>query len=103
MGYSLPVLLMGETGCGKTALINFISEALNFPLRSLDIHGGIEDTDILNFVEACAKEAEAMPPGKCIIVFLDEINAANCMALCKQLIVDRFMNNKRLPNNLRIM
>jgi len=102
--YNLPVLLMGETGCGKTALINFIADALNFPLRTLDIHGGIEDADIIEFVLACAEEAEAVENGgRCIIVFLDEINAANCMALCKQLIVDRFLNSKKLPSNLRIV
>ena len=41
--YGLPVILMGETGCGKTALVKFLAETLDFKLFTLDIHGGITD------------------------------------------------------------
>eukprot|EP00397_Hematodinium_sp_SG-2012_P000023 GEMP01000023.1.p1 GENE.GEMP01000023.1~~GEMP01000023.1.p1 ORF type:complete len:4845 (-),score=1374.35 GEMP01000023.1:551-15064(-) len=102
--YDLPVLLMGETGCGKTALINFIADALNFPLHTLDIHGGIDDNDIISFIKKCALEAKRMQADhRCVVAFLDEINAANCMALCKQLICDRFIGSEKLPSNLRIV
>ena len=32
-----------------------------------------------------------------MLVFFDEINAANCMALFKSIIIDRVYENRRLP------
>jgi hypothetical protein len=49
--YALPVILMGETGCGKTALVNFLAKTLNFRLFTLDIHGGVSDSDIMQFLD----------------------------------------------------
>ena len=45
----IPVILMGETGCGKTSLIKFLANIifrgdLN-NLRILNIHSGIEDNE----------------------------------------------------------
>ena len=41
---ALPVgatgVVIGETGCGKTALVKFLAATLDFRLQVLDIHGG---------------------------------------------------------------
>ena len=34
-----------------------------------------------------------------VLLFLDEINAANCMALFKTIIIDRMYGNKVIPEN----
>eukprot|EP00439_Symbiodinium_sp_Y106_P033514 s1540_g4.t1 len=97
--YGLPVILMGETGCGKTALVKFLAETLDFKLFTLDIHGGITDASIIAFLEDAIKNAG----DKGVLVFFDEINAANCMALFKTIIIDRMYGNKVIPEHVRII
>jgi hypothetical protein len=101
--YGLPVLIMGETGCGKTALVNFIASTLDFHLYTLDIHGGITDHAIMDFLDAAIESSANSDAGRGVLVFFDEINAANCMALFKTIIIDRMYGNKVIPTNVRII
>ena len=61
---NIPVIMMGETGCGKTSLIRIISELKMNEMKILNIHAGISDDDILqfmidnNFIEGHDKEVE---------------------------------------------
>ena len=57
----IPVILMGETGCGKTTLIKMLSFLGNKgkdKMKIMNIHGEINDQDIINFIKKCEKEAE---------------------------------------------
>lgn len=99
--YGLPVILMGETGCGKTALVRFLAKTLDFKLLTLDIHGGITDETIMTFMDKAIVQGEAEPRG--VLVFFDEINAANCMALFKTIIIDRMYGNRIIPGKVRII
>ena len=101
--YGVPAIVMGETGCGKTALVEYICDMLRFPLMKIDLHGGVTDADVTKFFRKCMEKAKMLRPDEYLIAFLDEINAANCMAHCKTLIVDRFVDNERLPSNIRIV
>jgi len=50
----IPVILMGETGCGKTTLIEMVSKLINkgkIYVKKMNIHAGIVDKDIINFFE----------------------------------------------------
>eukprot|EP00930_Biecheleria_cincta_P035478 TRINITY_DN24399_c0_g1_i1.p1 TRINITY_DN24399_c0_g1~~TRINITY_DN24399_c0_g1_i1.p1 ORF type:complete len:4764 (+),score=1067.82 TRINITY_DN24399_c0_g1_i1:48-14339(+) len=98
--YLLPVILMGETGCGKTALVKFLAQTLDFRLFTLDIHGGITDQAIMDHLDNATRHAA---DEKGVLVFFDEINAANCMALFKTVIIDRMYGNKHIPDNVRII
>ena len=46
----VPVLIMGETGCGKTSLIKAIAEINNYKMITLNIHAGITDNEIVQFM-----------------------------------------------------
>ena len=46
----IPVLIMGETGCGKTSLINAIAEINNYKMLTFNIHAGITDNEIVQFM-----------------------------------------------------
>ena len=46
---NIPVIMMGETGCGKTSLIRIISELKMNEMKILNIHAGINDDDIFRF------------------------------------------------------
>ena len=47
---NIPVIMMGETGCGKTSLIRIISDLKMNEMKILNIHAGITDDDILQFM-----------------------------------------------------
>ena len=51
----IPVIMMGETGCGKTSLIRKLSEFINngnkSKMKILNIHAGTNDKDIIRFLE----------------------------------------------------
>ena len=55
----VPVIMMGETGCGKTCLIQMayklITKGRN-SLKILNIHAGTDDNDIINFIKRVEKE-----------------------------------------------
>ena len=60
---NIPVILMGETGCGKTSLIRKLSELLNngskTKMKILNIHAGTTDKDIIKFLKKkVIKQAE---------------------------------------------
>ena len=47
---NVPVIMMGETGCGKTSLIRKLSELLNngeLKMETLNIHAGTNDKEII--------------------------------------------------------
>jgi MoxR-like ATPase len=53
---NLPVLVMGETGCGKSSLMRHLFKIIDVPAQgpdkafhTLDVHGGMEDADILSW------------------------------------------------------
>ena len=52
---NIPVIMMGETGCGKTSLIRKLSEMKNNgnadKMKILNIHAGTNDNDIINFLK----------------------------------------------------
>ena len=47
---NIPVIMMGETGCGKTSLIRIISKLKKNEMKILNIHAGITDDDIFQFM-----------------------------------------------------
>jgi len=99
----LPAVLMGETGCGKTALIAALARALGIPLRLLNIHGGITSDDIEVFVQGVIEEAVTLGAQEQVLMFFDEINASNCLATFKSLVMDRMLGNTCLPDNVLIV
>jgi MoxR-like ATPase len=59
----IPVILMGETGCGKTSLIKILANIifkgnLKDNLKILNIHSGIEDNEIIKFLELIIRQTE---------------------------------------------
>ena len=54
----IPVILMGETGCGKTSLLKMLSVLKNKgkeKMKTLNIHAGTSEQDIIDFIKDLEK------------------------------------------------
>ena len=116
---NIPVIMMGETGCGKTSLIKMLSRLLNggedSNMKILNINAGTSDKDIIDFIkneliddaynideENKVKEIEMLSQGKIFIpkkiwVFLDEINTCKSMGLISELMCKHSYQGIDLP------
>ena len=129
---NIPVVMMGETGCGKTSLIRKLYQLMNNGednMKILNIHSGITNKEINDFifektkannnksiieealelnVEEEKKKLEYLDKKKIynpkkLWVFLDEINTCNCMGLISELICKHSCNGIPLPDNIVII
>ncbi|CAK9011985.1 E3 ubiquitin-protein ligase rnf213-beta (Mysterin-B) (Mysterin-beta) (RING finger protein 213-B) (RING finger protein 213-beta) (RING-type E3 ubiquitin transferase rnf213-beta) [Durusdinium trenchii] len=97
----VPVVIMGESGCGKSAVVCFLAKFLRLRVFTLDVHGGLEEEDILKFMDEAIAAAFGQP-NEIVWTFLDEINTASCVGLFRELICDRTMQGTPLPENLKV-
>ena len=118
---NVPVIMMGETGCGKTSLIRKLSEMLNNgsceKMKILNIHAGTNDEEIINNINKYIIEAEKLENEEKKIkaifkkrnllyeerklwVFLDEINTCKSMGLISELMCKHSCQGKKLNNNI---
>ena len=124
----VPVIMMGETGCGKTSLIRKLDELLNNgedKMKILNIHSGITNEKIIEFLfskqeynkMSIIEEAEELEKleqktyeeflkrGKYyekrnLWIFLDEINTCNSLGLISEMICKHSCNGIPLPDNI---
>uniref|UniRef100_A0A8C6CC37 E3 ubiquitin-protein ligase RNF213 n=1 Tax=Monodon monoceros TaxID=40151 RepID=A0A8C6CC37_MONMO len=99
----IPVIIMGETGCGKTRLIKFLSDlrrggADADTMKLVKVHGGTT----ANMIYSKVREAEALA---CFnkdqfqldtILFFDEANTTEAISCIKEVLCDRTVGGKPL-------
>ena len=97
----VPVIMMGETGCGKTSLIRIISKLKGNDMLTLNIHAGISKKEIIDFVnEKKLIENDINENKNKIWVFLDEINTCNSMGLISEMMCKGSIEGKKLKDNV---
>ncbi|CAF4074192.1 unnamed protein product [Rotaria sordida] len=98
----IPVLIMGETGCGKTALIQFLCQKiLDDDLEVFRMHAGIDVDKLITTVQSYIKQAqECKTRNKRLWVFFDEFNTTSNIGLLKEIICERTLLGERLPSNI---
>eukprot|EP00755_Sulcionema_specki_P009898 Sspe_Gene.44944::Locus_22125_Transcript_2_2_Confidence_0.500_Length_15952::g.44944::m.44944 len=96
----VPVVLMGECGCGKTHMLRYVCAWLGAHLVVLDVHGGTTEEDIYNAVDEAKSTGTS---GEAVFLFLDEVNTCAHMGLITEIIVGRSVGGKPLPPNLYIL
>jgi Ni2+-binding GTPase involved in maturation of urease and hydrogenase len=126
----IPVILMGETGCGKTALLKYMVKLRGHTMHVLNIHAGIVDQDIVDFIEKknliqteVDNTKDTPTPHQGVAnkkdtakslqeklqelhqewVFLDEVNTCNSMGLVTELMTKRTMLGKPLKENVIVV
>uniref|UniRef100_A0A7M4G2W3 RING-type E3 ubiquitin transferase n=1 Tax=Crocodylus porosus TaxID=8502 RepID=A0A7M4G2W3_CROPO len=102
----IPVIIMGETGCGKTRLIKFLCELHRVGsngsnaenMKLVKVHGGTSAETIY----AKVREAEAIAKtnkedyGLDTILFFDEANTTEAISSIKEVLCDRTVEGKPL-------
>ena len=97
----IPVILMGECGCGKTSLLRYLCTWLGVEFLILDVHGGTTPEDIISiFNKADKRRSEIKKP---VYVFLDEVNACNHMGLISEAITNRSLNGVSFHDDVYIL
>lgn len=82
-----PVIVSGETGCGKTSLIKFLLFLLGVPKDNfcvLNVHAGVGRERITEFTQRC--EAVARASNQIVWVFFDEVNTSPHLSMVSELI-----------------
>ena len=101
---NIPIIMMGETGCGKTSLIRIIAELKDIIMYTLNIHAGIEDKDIIDFIKKNNLFEESQNrENKNIWVFLDEINTCNSLGLISEIMLKYSCKGKKIKNNVKFI
>ena len=106
----LPIIIMGETGCGKTYLIQFLVQVILFDVSLLAVktmHFGVDIQEFADYVQqgidSCADH-----PDKSVWLFMDEFNTSKLQAYVNQMMHDRLFiarENSRaeLPENMMLV
>ena len=100
----IPVILMGETGCGKTALIKKLNQLLNNgeeTLETINIDPSYNDeklTQKMNEINDKAKKCKGE-----LWVFFDEVNTCDSLSLITEIFINRTYDRKELEKNIRLI
>ena len=99
----IPVILMGETGVGKTKLLEMLATLYgkgNLYWKKLQIHAGTTDKKIIKFIERITKEVkEEGRENELTWIFFDEINTCNSLGLITEIMCNHTYLGKPINKN----
>ncbi|XP_063441660.1 E3 ubiquitin-protein ligase rnf213-alpha-like [Mytilus trossulus] len=107
----IPVIIMGETGCGKTRLIKFMCALQQPPgvkvenMILLKVHGGTKPSDIIRKVkkaEEIASINSANYKNMDTVLFFDEANTTEAIGVIKEIMCDKSLGGKQINLHERL-
>ncbi|CAG2210255.1 RNF213 [Mytilus edulis] len=93
---------MGETGCGKTSLIQYLANLCGIHMDIFSIHAGISEDEIYSRLILASQNA-LKNVNEVHWLFLDEINTCDHLGIITSAICHRFCNNYQLAPNLALL
>ena len=107
MKANIPVVIMGETGCGKTRMVKYLCDLMRGGkdvenMILIKVHGGLSRETIKNKVSEAirvARENKAQFNVKLTVLFFDEANTTANIGVIKDLMVDRKNEGVPLPED----
>ena len=102
---NVPVIIMGETGCGKTALITKLNQILNngkTTVEIINIHPGIDDTQLCKIMDEKNIIAKKNSDEE-LWLFFDEINTCLSLSLITEIFINRTYSGKKISENIRLI
>ena len=104
---NIPVVIMGETGSGKTRLVKFMCDILRQGKNAINLlvmktHGGITKQNIYDMVLNAMKQARYNKDHGIsqTVIFFDEANTTNAIGTIKEVMCDRLVNGVPIPNDI---
>lgn len=97
-----PIIIMGETGCGKTSLIRYLSVICQVDFQILSIHAGVTEEIIKGKITFCDNKARKHLK-RSFWLFLDEINTCDHLGLICDALCHHHCKGKLLSPNLKIL
>ena len=101
---NIPVILMGETGCGKTSLVKKLNQILNNgeeTLEFINIHPGINEEMRCEYMKHINKKAKNIK--KEIWIIFDELNTCLSYAILTEIFINRTFNGEKIEDNIRLI
>ncbi|XP_038557039.1 E3 ubiquitin-protein ligase rnf213-alpha [Micropterus salmoides] len=102
----IPVIIMGETGCGKTRLIKFLCElrrsgVATENMKLVKVHGGTTSEMIYTKVREAEDIASInkLDYGFDSVLFFDEANTTEAISSIKEVLCDKTVRGERLTPN----
>ena len=95
---NVPVIIMGETGCGKTSLVRYLANTCGVKLCTFNFHAGRSEEEIIRFIKE--KESHARKVKEQIWIFLDEINTCDHLGLISNIMCHHSLLGRPLSKNL---
>ncbi|XP_029401802.1 E3 ubiquitin-protein ligase RNF213 isoform X2 [Mus pahari] len=99
----IPVIIMGETGCGKTRLIKFLSDLRRGSVEAetmklVKVHGGTTPSMIYSKVKDAERTAFSNKAQHKLdtILFFDEANTTEAVSCIKEVLCDRTVDGEHL-------
>ena len=102
---NIPVIIMGEKGCGKTALILKLNQLLyngEITVHKINIHQGITENNLCDIIQE-KNEIAKKQENKELWLFFNEINNCLCFPLITEIFINRSYNGKKLNDNIRLI
>lgn len=103
----VPILLIGESGCGKTYIIKFIARVLlKESFKIITIHAGYSHKQLLNEIKEIVEEGKKLlrtNEFKRYWVFFDELNTSPLQDLIAEVMLDRycsFLDDPYIPKTI---
>ncbi|KAM6240959.1 E3 ubiquitin-protein ligase rnf213-alpha-like [Porphyrio hochstetteri] len=102
----IPVIIMGETGCGKTKLVEFMCNLQRAGrkvqnMMVVRVHGGTTSQNIQQKVRRAIKLAHTNEKEHNIdtVLFFDEANTSEAIYVIKEVLCDHSINGKRISTD----
>ena len=102
---NVPVIIMGDTGCGKTALITKLNQIINngkTTVKIINIHPGITDEKLCNIMKE-KDELAKQQNDKELWLFFDEMNTCLSLSLLTEIFINRTYNGNSFSDNIRLI
>ncbi|KAH7446603.1 hypothetical protein KP509_01G064300 [Ceratopteris richardii] len=97
----VPVIIMGETGCGKTSLLRALATFSGAHFLCLTLHAGSTEQDIDAFISNA--ESLVMLEKRQVWVFLDEINACPHLGFLNSILCHHTNSGRTLNPDLVVV
>ena len=100
----IPIILMGETGIGKTKLLEILASLYGKgkPMcKTLQIHAGTNDKNIVDFIGNVNNEIKkSNEENELTLIFLDEFNTTKSLGLIIEIMCNHSYLGKKISENI---